>query len=61
MNNQVESKTEFRNSLIEDDFSIQPGVEINPSIIVERIDCFRRSLFQIVKAHHQVNLFQPCR
>ena len=33
---------------------IQSDVQINPSMIVERIDLFRRSLFQIVKSHHRV-------
>lgn len=35
------------------DFSIQSNMQITPSIIVERIDCFRRALFHIVKTHHR--------
>lgn len=46
------------------DFGIQSNIQITPAIIVERIDCFRRSLLNLVKTHHQVkyksssNLFQ---
>lgn len=36
------------------DFGIQSNIQITPSIIVERIDCFRRALFDLVKKHHQV-------
>jgi len=36
------------------DFGVQSHVQITPSIIVERINCFRRALFNIVKIHHRV-------
>lgn len=39
---------------IEADFGIESNMQINASIIVERIDSFRRALFQLVKTHHRV-------
>jgi hypothetical protein len=36
------------------DFNIQSNMQITPSMIVERIDCFRRALFNLVKTHHRV-------
>ncbi len=36
------------------DFDIQSNIQITPSIIVERINCFRRTLLDLVKTHHRV-------
>jgi hypothetical protein len=36
------------------EFGIQSNIQISPSIIVERIDCFRRALLNLVKSHHRV-------
>lgn len=36
------------------DFGIQSNMQITPSIIIERIDCFRRALLNLVKTHHRV-------
>jgi hypothetical protein len=36
------------------DFGIQSDMQITALIIVERIDCFRRALLNLVKAHHRV-------
>lgn len=37
------------------DFGIQSNDQIPPSIIVERIDSFRRALLNLVKMHHRVS------
>jgi len=38
------------------DFGIQSHVQITPSIIVERINCFRHALLNLVKTRHRVNI-----
>ncbi|CAF2744215.1 unnamed protein product [Rotaria sp. Silwood2] len=38
------------------DFGIVSNIQITPSIIIERIDCFRRALFDLVKRHHRTFL-----
>ncbi|CAF0855703.1 unnamed protein product [Rotaria sordida] len=38
------------------DFGIESNMQITPSIIIERIDCFRRALFDLVKRHHRTFL-----
>ncbi|CAF3328191.1 unnamed protein product [Rotaria sp. Silwood1] len=37
-------------------FGIESNMQITPSIIIERIDCFRRALFDLVKGHHRTFL-----
>ncbi|CAF0880917.1 unnamed protein product [Adineta steineri] len=38
------------------DFGIQSNIQITPAIIVERIDCFRCALLNLVKIHHRTFL-----
>ncbi|CAF4154915.1 unnamed protein product, partial [Rotaria magnacalcarata] len=46
-------KLNYELTITPTDFRIQSNIQITPSIIIERIDCFRRSLFNLVKKHHQ--------
>ncbi|CAM4840530.1 unnamed protein product, partial [Rotaria magnacalcarata] len=46
-------KLNYELTITPTDFRIQSNIQITPSIIIERIDCFRRSLFSLVKKHHQ--------
>ncbi|CAF3281953.1 unnamed protein product [Rotaria socialis] len=49
-------KLNYELTITPTDFRIQSNIQITPSIIIERIDCFRRSLLNLVKKHHQTFL-----
>ena len=53
---EVERSFKLYNLFIVADFDIQSNMQITPSIIVERINCFRHILFNLVKRHHRVKL-----
>ncbi|CAF3916927.1 unnamed protein product [Rotaria sp. Silwood2] len=49
-------KLKYELTITPTDFGIVSNIQITPSIIIERIDCFRRALFDLVKRHHRTFL-----